>query len=1018
MRRTILVSVTLVVALAAVLTARSLRADPADDQYAVAAGLYYREDWELAAEEFKTFLDDYPRHPKHATAVFFFAETLLQLEKFQQAAVHFRRYLDASPNEKHVRPALFRAGEAAYLVSEHDQARRQLQRFLAKYPGDRLNAYVLAYLGNIALDDDDLDGAEDYYRRAIEDFPQGQLQDDCRVGLARIAEKRGDNERSGQLYLAVASKTKSRLADDARFHLGALQYSQGEFQDAIETFAAFESSLSKSEWRASARLGHGWALVKLGRSDEAATMFRSISGDPKVGVEARYWLGLVQKEKKEWGAAATTFVEAAQADPSHELIPALRFHAGDALLQAGDVESAEAQFELVMAAADDQEQWLDDAVRGRVQTASVAKDHQQVDRRAVGFLNRFPNSPLVADVRRMAARSLLERKLYARAIEMLAPMYDSGEDGAEDFEGRILLSLAHEGLGQRNEALEVLGPVLESASSTVLSDAQLTQASLLLAMEKYQEAIRPLELFLSAGPSGEGRVKGLGQLAICHARTGRIEEAKRLYAELRRDHGDHFLVAETTEQLAEAAYDAQDPAWAGELFGAMRTGATSDESVLRGLLGLGWSQYTSGRLEDAAATLGQLLAKDPPGTFAAEAAYLRGIVLQQLGEDTSALEMYERVVKRYPGTAQYVESLMAAALLHDNFGRYERAAAQYARLAGEYPEFHQIDKVIYNWAWVLSESGLTEEAARLFERLRADHRDSPYWAFATLPLARWAYEKKEYAEAESLVVELLGGELDPDIRDKVLYLSAQIAHARRRWNEAAGRYQVLVSDSPQSTLTSLAKFGIAEAAFRQNDFQAAAEQFDLLAGRFDDNDPALAAAVKLRLCQLACQEKNWDEAYRIAFEIKDQFPDFRDRYEVDYVIGRCRSADGDFLAAREAYQRVIDSAEGRKTETAAKAQLMIAESYYHQKDYQEALRAYLRLEILYAYPELQAAALLQAGKCRELLGEGTGAVKLYDKLLKEYPDTNWKEEATRRKSEAGRRATAKPGSRRKRKEQS
>ena len=1006
MRRTFSVSV--VVALAAVLTARSLRADPADDQYAVAAGLYSRADWDLAAEAFKAFLDDYPGHPKHATAVFFFAETLLQLERFEQAAVHFRRYLDASPDGPQARPALFRAGEAAYLVSEHGQARRHLRSFLAKYPGDRLNAYVLAYLGNIALDDDDLDAAEEHYRRAMEDFPRGQLQDDCRFGLARIAEKRGDNERSERLYLAVASKSNSRLADDARFHLGALQYSLGEFQDAIQTFAAFDSSLAESQWRASARLGHGWALVKLGRPDQAAAMFRSISGDPKVGVEARYWLGLVQKEEKEWGAAAKTFVEAAQADGSHELIPALRFHAGDALLQTGDVESAEAQFELVMAAHDGQEQWLDDAMRGRVQTASVAGDHQRVDRRAVEFLDRFPNSPLVADVRRMAARSLLERKLYARAAKMLAPMYDSGEDGPRDFEGRVLLSLAHEGLGQREKALEVLGPVLESAGGTVLSDAQLTQASLLLAMERYQEAIRPLESFLSTGPSGEGRVKGLGQLAICHARTGRIKEAKRLYAELRGDHGDHFLVAETTEHLAEAAYDAQDPAWAGELFGAMQSGATSDQSTLRGLLGLGWSQYTSGQLEDAAGTLGQLLAKQPPGIFAAEAAYLRGIVLQQLGEDASALEMHELVVQRYPGSAQYVESLMAAAVLNDNLGRYDAAAALYARLAGEHPEFHQIDKVIYNWAWALSESGLTEEAGGLFDRLRADHRDSPYWAFATLPLARWAYEKEDYARAESLVGELLAGELDPDIRDKVLYLSAQIAHARGRWDEAAGRYQALVSDCPQSTLIRLAEFGIAEAAFRQNDFQTAGERFDRLAGRFDDSDPTLGAAVKLRVCQLACQEKKWDEAHRIALDIKDRFPDFQDRYEVDYVIGRCLSAGGDFLAAREAYQRVIDSVAGQNTETAAKAQLMIAESYYHQKDYQEALRAYLRLEILYAYPELQAAALLQAGKCRELLGEWDNAIKLYDKLLKEYPGTNWKEEATRRKAEAGRRATARP----------
>ncbi len=1009
MRRALSVSVALVAVSVAVLTARPLRASPADDQYAVAAGLYSQQDWELAADEFKAFLRDHPEHPEHAGAVFFLAEALLQLEEFRPAAVQFRRYLEIEPEGKHARPALFRAGEAAYLESDHKQARRELEQFLAKYPGNRLNAYLLAYLGNIALDEDDLDKAKGYYARAIAEFPSGELQDDCRFGMARVLEKRGDNEQSQRLYLAVASKTKSRLADDARYHLGALLYSRGEFQQAIETFEAFDSNLPESEWRASARLGHGWSLVKLGRMDEAAAIFRSISADPKVGVEARYWLGLVQKDKGEWAAAAVTLAQAAQADPSHELIRALRFHAGDAWIRAGDTTSAEGQFKLALAGEGDDEEWLDDVMRGRVQAASVAADHPSVDSRTAEFLGRFPNGPLATDVRRMAGRSLLERKLYARAVEMLAPMFGSSSGDPEDAEGRILLSLAHEGLGQREKALGVLQPVLQSSDGRHLSDARLTQASLLLAMQEYQRAVAPLEAFLAASPTGEARVKGLGQLAICYARTGRIVDAKRVYAELQAAQGDHLLVAETTEQLAEAAYDAEDAAWAGELFAALRSGATSDELTFRGLLGLGWSQYTSGRFEAAADTLAQLLAKKPPESFGAEAAHLRGTVLEQLGQERPALQMYELVVATYPKAEQYVESLMAAAVLHDGLGQAETAATLYARLVAERPNFDQIDKAIYNWAWVLMGLGRTEEADPLFDRLRIEHADSPYWAYATLPLAQSAYQKEEYDRAEGLIGQLLGRELDTEIHDKVLYLDARIAHARGQWSEAAGKYETLVSDCAGSSLVPLAEFGMAEAAFRQNDYETAAERFARLGGRFDQEEPALAATVKLRICQLACQKKNWDDAQRIASEIKDQFPDFTERYEADYVIGRCLSARGDFLAAREAYQRVIESVEGEKTETAAKAQLMIAESHYHQKDYQEALRAYLRLEILYAYPDLQAAAVFQAGKCRELLGEWQSAVKLYDKLLREYPDTEWKTEAARRKAEAGRRVTANRG---------
>ena len=104
----------------------------------------------------------------------------------------------------------------------------------------------------------------------------------------------------------------------------------------------------------------------------------------------------------------------------------------------------------------------------------------------------------------------------------------------------------------------------------------------------------------------------------------------------------------------------------------------------------------------------------------------------------------------------------------------------------------------------------------------------------------------------------------------------------------------------------------------------------------------------------------------------------------------------DFDGARQAYQRVIRSPAGAKTETAAMAQWMIGETFFHQKNYETAPGEYSRLEILYAFPTWQAGALLQAGKCRERLGEDKEAVALYQRILKTYPKTTFTEEAARR----------------------
>ena len=141
----------------------------------------------------------------------------------------------------------------------------------------------------------------------------------------------------------------------------------------------------------------------------------------------------------------------------------------------------------------------------------------------------------------------------------------------------------------------------------------------------------------------------------------------------------------------------------------------------------------------------------------------------------------------------------------------------------------------------------------------------------------------------------------------------------------------------------------------------------------DGDDPACGRPRSL------AQQNNGTTPTRSPPRSKRTIPNFEQQYEVDYLLGRCLANQADFEAARQAYNKVIRSAAGAKTETAAMAQWMIGETYFHQKNYEAALREYLRLEILYAYPEWQAAALLQAGKCHERLGEAKEAAEALPK---------------------------------------
>ena len=193
----------------------------------------------------------------------------------------------------------------------------------------------------------------------------------------------------------------------------------------------------------------------------------------------------------------------------------------------------------------------------------------------------------------------------------------------------------------------------------------------------------------------------------------------------------------------------------------------------------------------------------------------------------------------------------------------------------------------------------------------------------------------------------------------------------------------------------MAEYWIAESYYRQGDYAAAIARFERLAERMKEKREPWMAIIPMRHAQALAKQNQWADAQAIAAGIEKDFPNFEQQYEVDYLLGRCFANQGEFDAARQAYKKAIRSAAGEKTETAAMAQWMIGESYFHQKNYEAALRAYSGIEFVYDYPTWQAAALLQAGKCRERLGEPAKAGEAYRKILKSYPNTSFAKDAAK-----------------------
>ena len=798
-------------------------ADEATDQYAVAAGHYAAERWQLASEEFQAFLKAHAAHEQASQAQFYLAESLVQLGKLDDAKRLFEDLLNTDAKSSLARRALFRKAEATFLAGDDSSARGDLEAFTKQYPEDDLNAYVLPYLGEIALRSNQAQIAIEHYQAASTRFAKGPLVEECRFGIARAYEQLGEAEKARAEYESLAHNAYAPLADKAQLQLGVLHNSAARYADALKAFDTFAERFKDSPLQRQMQLARSWSLYKLEKHEEAEAAFKLLTDDPSTATEAWYWLGMVQMSRERWQPAIDAFAAAAKSDEKHRLQPAIGFHWGESLRQQGELDRADERFEETCRQWP-QDAYADDATFGRVQIAIQKEQHQAAIEIATKFLTSYPESTL-----------------------------------------------------------------------GVAADCRAT-------------------------------------IAVCNSKLGKLDEAKQALADLRTQHPKSELIAPTTYKVAEAAFQAGEQALAKELFSELTTEGNSAEWSSRGLAGLAWSQLKAEDLAGSAATFEKLLKEHPDNPQAASAAIVCGETLEKLGQSEAALAMYRRVIDDYPNSKE------------------------------------------------------------------------PYFD-ASYRLAVAALEARQFDHCEKLLDPLLNLADAERLRPHAYYAQSRLAMAREKWEEVAVPLEKLVANYPDHALVPTAKYWTAEAAYRRGDYRVADEQFAKLQLDGLDGDGKWTPLVSLRRAQSLVQLGKWSEALEIAKTIEREHPQFGSQYEVDYVIGRCLANDADFVGAREAYAKVVRSDVGGKTETAAMAQWMIGETHFHQEDYTAALRAYLRVEILYAYPKWQAAALMQAGKCHEQLGEWPQAAETYTKLLKTYPNSEVAEDAAKRLGVAEKRRT-------------
>lgn len=963
-----------------------------------ANGLFRDRLYGPAAAEYERFLKGARPGPDADEARFGLANARLFQGEYAAARARFEEFLRLAPDHPGAATAWYRVGETAYMLGDLPAARRAFEKFTADYPDHKHADTAWPYLGDVCLRTGDLPRARRAYERSLAAHPEGRLADRARFGLGRALALQGESDAALKAFSALAEKGGKDWADRAWFQIGQVHAAAKHDAEAVAAFEKVEGVAAQSPLIPEARLNRAEALARLGRRDEAVAALKALAADAPQTLAARaaLALGTAELEAGDAAGALAGLDAAAKRFARTPMAAALVFRSGEAALKLGRPDDARARF-LRAAEADPADPWADDALARAARLALDQRDPEAAAALAATFARRFPASPLRADVRLVAARAALALGKPKDAIAALtASLADDAPDRATAEAQRYYLGLAYKADGQAAKAAELLDALAQTPAAPIAADAQFMVGQGHVEAKRFAEAVGPLEKYLAARPDGEVADTALAHLVHARLELGEPDAARAALDRLAARFPASKVLAPSRLRVAEGSLAARRYDAAAEQFERAAATPGADPAVAaRARLGLGWARLEGGKPAEAAAAFAAFLAASPADPLAPEAALARARALEAARQTEPALAAYAKVAEAYPRSEAAAPARLARARLLVEAKRPAEAAAAYAAFAADFPEYKPkdaaapgFDAVLAEWGWALVDADRAAEADKVFARLLAAFPDSPHAADARFNLAESAHQAKDDQAVVTLLSPLVadGSKASPRLVQSALYRLGRTQAERKEWPAAAATLDRLLTGFPDGPFRREARLLRAEVALEAGDAAAADALLAALSSEPADpgDPPGFAPAVRRRRVQSLLALKKWTDVVAAADAFKAAAGNDPLTSEVDYARGRALQQLARWDDARAAYRAVIDARKGG--DLAARAQLMIGETFYHQKDYHEAVRQFLKVDVLYDAPPWQAAALLEAGKAYEQLAQWADAAETYERLRAKFPN--------------------------------
>ena len=285
-----------------------------------------------------------------------------------------------------------------------------------------------------------------------------------------------------------------------------------------------------------------------------------------------------------------------------------------------------------------------------------------------------------------------------------------------------------------------------------------------------------------------------------------------------------------------------------------------------------------------------------------------------------------------------------------------------------------------------------ERARAAYKNLISSFADLPLASEARFELGELYAERAELDPAIAVLKEAIDKEPPQELTDRIRLRLGVCLAAKKDFKGALTHFESITD--AKSPLFAQATYRVGECLIDLGDYAKATTRLAVFRDKGEfQNIAGVSDRALLRLGYALGKAEQWEPS-RQAYEILTQrFGNSPSVGEARYGIGWARQKQRQFDEAVNAYNAVVNST---TNELAAKAQLQIGICRMEQKRFAEATSALLIVATTYDFPELTAAALLEASRGYVELKNREQAERLLRRVLRDFPGTEWAKVAQER----------------------